>query len=311
MRIFITGATGVVGRRVITSLLTAGHYVTAVVRSAEKRRQLGDLGVNPVDVDLFDRQLVRRAVAGHEVVINLATRIPPSSRAFLPGAWRENTRIRRVASANLAAAAVGAGVERFIQESFAPIYRDGGDAWLDERAPLKPGRYNAAVLNAEAAAARVAQDGHVGVVLRFGFFYGPDSGYTRDMIRYVRKGWAPSFGSAAGFLSSISHDDAASAVIAALGAPTGVYNVVDDEPVRRREYYDSLAAVLGVAPPKFPPAWLARAFGSIGETLARSLRIANGKFKSKTRWRPSIPRIQDGWPRVLEELDMKDSKRTV
>lgn len=303
MRIFITGATGVVGRRVIRSLLAAGHYVTAVVRSADKRRRLGDLGVNPVDVDLFDSQIVRRAVAGHEVVINLATRIPPSSRAFLPGAWRENSRIRRVASANLAAASIAAGVERFVQESFAPIYKDGGDSWLNERALVKPARYNAAVLNAEAAAARVAQGGRVGVVLRFGLFYGADSGYTRDTIRWVRKGWAPAFGSPAGFVSSISHDDAAGAVIAALGAPTGVYNVVDDEPVRRREYYDSLAAALAVPPPRFPPAWLARAFGSIGETLGRSQRIANGKFERETGWKPSIPRIQDGWPRILKELE--------
>ena len=303
MRIFITGATGVVGRRIIPSLLAAGHYVTAVVRSAEKRRRLGDLGVNPIDVDLFDGPMVRRAVTGHETVINLATRIPPSSRVFLPGAWRENSRIRRVASANLAAAAVAAGVQRFIQESFAPIYRDGGDNWLDERAPIKPARYNAAVLNAEAAAARVAQGGEIGIVLRFGLFYGADSGYTRDMIKYVRNGWAPAFGSPAGFVSSISHDDAASAVIAALGATTGVYNIVDDEPVRRREYYDSLAAALRVAPPRFPPAWLARVFGSIGETLARSQRIANGKFKRETGWRPSIPSVPDGWPRLLEELE--------
>lgn len=162
---------------------------------------------------------------------------------------------------------------------------------------------NAAVLNAEAAAARVVQGGHVGVVLRFGLFYGHDSGYTLDTIRWVRKGWAPAFGSPAGFVSSISHDDAASAVIAALGAPAGVYNIVDDEPVRRREYYDSLAAALGVKSPKFPPAWLARAFGSIGETLARSQRIANTKFERATGWRPSIPRIQDGWPRILEVLE--------
>jgi len=303
MRIFMTGATGVVGRRVIPSLIEAGHYVTAVVRSVAKRRRLGDLGVNPVDVDLFDVPMVRRAVAGHETVINLATRIPPSSRAFLPRAWRENSRIRRVASANLASAAIAAGVGRFIQESFAPIYGDGGDSWLDETAPVRPARYNAAVLNAEAAAARIAESGQIGVVLRFALFYGPDSGYTRDMIRYVRKGWAPAFGSPAGFLSSISHDDAASAVIAALGVPTGIYNVADDEPLRRRQYYDSLAAALGVPPPGFPPAWLARVFGSLGETLARSQRISNRKLRRESGWKPSIPRVQEGWPRILKELE--------
>jgi nucleoside-diphosphate-sugar epimerase len=139
-------------------------------------------------------------------------------------------------------------------------------------------------------------------VLRFAFFYGPDSGFTLDTIKYVRKGWAPVLGGPNRFISSVSHDDAAFAVIASLGVGAGVYNVVDDEPLRRREFCDSLAAALGVAPPKFPPAWLARVTGSLGEMLARSQRISNQKLKDASDWKPAIPSVREGWALVVPTI---------
>src|SRR5690606_30304721 len=132
--------------------------------------------------------------------------------------------------------------------------------------PVRPARYNRSVLDAERAADRFTESGGAGVVLRFAYFYGHDSGFTLDAIRYVRKGWAPAMGSPAGYISSVTHDDAAGAVVAALAAPSGVYNVSDDDPVSRREFFDVLASNLKVEPPRFPPAWLSRATGSIGET---------------------------------------------
>ena len=140
------------------------------------------------------------------------------------------------------------------------------------------------------------------MVLRFAFFYGHDSSFTHDMISYVRKGWAPALGSPSGYVSSISHDDAAHAVVAALDLPGGVYNVVDDEPLRRREFFDTLAAALGVAPPRFPPAWLSRITGSIGETLARSQRISNARLKRHGDWRPRTPSVRQGWPTLVERM---------
>src|ERR671932_756223 len=101
MQIFVTGATGVIGRRVVPLLLAAGHQVTAVARTPEKSAALERMGAAAVLLDLFAAEAVRRAVAGHQVVINLATHIPPSTRMFLPGAWRANDRIRRGASAIL------------------------------------------------------------------------------------------------------------------------------------------------------------------------------------------------------------------
>ena len=299
MRVFVTGATGVAGRRAVPLLIAAGHQVTAVARSAEKEAALSATGASPIVVDLFDADAVRRAVAGQDVVINLATAVPPSSRVMLPGAWKEMDRIRRDASAILVDAALAAGVRRFVQESFAPIYADQGDAWIDENSPIKPARYNRTTLDAEASAERFTRGGGTGVVLRFAYFYGPDAGgATLDMLRFVRRRWSPAPGPE-GFVSSIAHDDVATAVVAALGVPAGIYNVVDDEPLRRREFFGSMARALGVAPPRFLPKWAGRLMGGVGETLTRSLRISNRKFRQASGWAPKYPSARDAWPDLL------------
>jgi nucleoside-diphosphate-sugar epimerase len=303
MRIFVAGATGVMGRRVVPSLVKAGHNVTAIGRSQKAREELKRVGARPIELDLFNAAAVREAVAGHDVVINLATSIPPVSRIFLPGAWRTNDRIRSQASANLVEAALTDGAARYIQESFAPIYPDCGDQWIDERMPAHPGSYNRSVLDAEAAAGRFTQQGRTGVVLRFAFFYGPDSPLTLQMVRFVRLGWAPIFGAPDGFYSSLSHDDAATAVVAALDVPAGIYNVTDDEPLRRRELVDSLATALGVQSPRLPPHWTAKLVGSLAETMARSLRISNRKLKAESAWAPKYPSIREGWRAVLAAIE--------
>lgn len=283
-------------------MLAAGHRVAAVARTAEKRTGIERMGATPVQVDLFDPASVRSAVAGQDLVINLATHIPPSSRAFLPGAWSENDRIRRIGSANLVEAAIAGGAQRFIQESFAPIYSDCGDQWIDESTPIRPVRYNQTVVDAEKAVERFMQTGRTGIILRFALFYGPDSEYTVDMIRFVRRGLAPSFGAADGFVSSVSHDDAATAVVAAAAAGSGIYNVVDDNPVPRREFYNSLAETLGVALPKLLPAWMSHFAGSLGELLSRSQRMSNQRLRTECAWTPRYPSVREGWRAVVEAL---------
>jgi len=300
MRIFVTGATGVVGRRAVPMLVADGHQVTAAGRTPEKRAGLERAGAKAIDVDLFNRDALLAALAGQQVIINLATHIPPTSQLFMPGAWHETDRLRRKASVNLVEAAMGGGAERFIQESFALTYPDRGDEWIEEDTPVRASPYNRSVLVAEASAQRFNTDRTFGVVLRFAAFYGPDSPQTQDMIRYVRGGWAPLPGSPRGFMSSVAHDDAATAVVAALGLRAGIYNVIDDEPLRRREYFDSLAGALGVAPPKLLPAWTKFLMGSLGETLARSLRISNRKLRGESNWRPKYPSVRQGWPAVVE-----------
>jgi nucleoside-diphosphate-sugar epimerase len=310
MQIFVAGATGVVGKRLVPLLVGAGHGVTGVARSEAKSSQLERQGARPMAVDLFDAAAVSRAVAGHDVVINVATHIPSGAKAALPGAFKENNRLRQEASKNLANAAAAAGAERFIQESFVPVYPDRGDEWIDETVPINPSRYVATVLDAERAASEFTRRGGAGIVLRFSLFYGPDSSLTLDTIRAVRKGIAPSFGSPEGFMSSIWTDDAATAVLSALHVPAGVYNVTDNVPVRRKEFFDALAAALGVKRPRLVPQWITRLTGSLGETLGRSLRLSNARFRAASGWVPAVPSVLEGWPLLVRELG-KARRRTI
>ncbi len=301
MKIFVTGATGVIGKRIVPLLVQRGHRVTGVSRSPRKSSELARAGAEAVQVDLFDLDAVRAAVKGHDAVINLATSIPPSSKVFLPWAWRTNNKIRRYVSANVSAAATQTGVERLLQESFAPIYADGGDQWITETSPVKPVRYNRTVLDAERAASNFSASGRAGIILRFAGFYGPDSDFASDQIDLVRKGWAPVLGSPDGYIPLVSHDDAARAVVQLLNAPAGTYNVVDDDPLTKRECYLSLARVLRVEPPRFPPAWIFHLLGSLGELLSRSQRISNQKLRS-FGWAPKYPSAREGWKAVVADL---------
>jgi nucleoside-diphosphate-sugar epimerase len=308
MKVFVTGATGVIGRRIIPLLVAGGHEVTAVGRTPEQRIGLASTGAKSVGASLFAPSELRAAVAGHDAVVNLATHMPASSfRMFVPGAWRENDRIRREGSANLVDAALATGVRRFVQESFAPVYQDRGSDWIDETVPIEPVDYNRSIADAEASALRFAASGGEGVVLRFGAFYGPDARLAEDLLRAVRRGLAPLPGPATSFISSVSHDDAATAVLAALNVPAGIYNVVDDEPVTHRAYFDALAAALGVPSPKLLPPFVTPLFGSAGSLLSRSLRISNKKLRETSGWAPKYRSVREGFKAVLGESGTPDA----
>jgi 2-alkyl-3-oxoalkanoate reductase len=302
MRVFVAGATGVVGRLLIPMLVDAGATVTAVARTDAKAAQLKKQGATPKKVNLFDPAAVEAAVAGNDAVINMATRIPTGMRTFLPGAFNENTKIRTEASQNLASAAIATRARVFVQESFAPVYPDRGDEWIDESVPIEPASYTRSVADAESAAAEFTKSGGAGVVLRFSLFYGPQSMQSADMVRYVRRGLAPLPGGGAAYMSSLWIDDAASAVFAALAVPAGVYNVTDNVPMRRREAFDLLADALGVKHPRMLPRWAGRMLGSLGDTIGRSQRISNAKFRQAADWVPKVPSLRDGWTRLVKEL---------
>jgi nucleoside-diphosphate-sugar epimerase len=213
---------------------------------------------------------------------------------------RERSR-SRLGSAGLVNAALATGVSRFIQESFAPIYADHGDPWIEDHHIVKPVRYNRPVLDAERAAARFSDGGHIGVVLRFAALYGPDAFTLRDMVDTMRKGWLPIPGSPEAFLSSDSHDDAASAVIAALDVPAGTYNVSDDDPLRRRDWINQLTGIFAIAQPKPLPWWVTRLGGSVMELLSRSQRISNRKLRAASQWTPRYPSVREGFRAVEKE----------
>lgn len=301
MRIFIAGGTGVIGRRVVGLLVDAGHQVTAVARSEAKARLLSELGATPARVDLFDPSSLEEAVSGHEAVFNLATAIPPGVSAMKKSAWEANHRIRREASANLVSAAKKAGVQRFIQESITLLYADGGEGWLDEDAPLSPTWVSASAYEAEQNVRRFGEDGRMAVVLRFAGFYGPDSGHTVDMIAAAQQGKAWAMGAKSAYTSSITTDDAAAAAVAALDAPSGVYNISDDEPLRRVDFFAALGDAVGQQRLRYPPAFLGRLAGPKLAMMLRSQRVSNQRFKEATGWRPRQASARDGWSAVVAE----------
>ena len=299
MRILITGATGVIGQRVVPALRARGHEITAVARNASRLTALAQRGVATLPLDLFDPPAVRQALRGHDVVLNLATHVPPNSRAFLPGAWRQMDRVRREGSAIIADAATAVGARRYVQESFAPIYPDGGANWVTEATPPRAAQYNRSVLDAEASAMRFANSGGAAVILRFAFFYGPNDAFAEQLVSMARAGWLPLLGRPDAYFPMVTHDDAAAAVVAAVDAPAGTYNVVDDQPFTHRAIADALGRILGTRPPRLLPAWVAKLGGSLGETLARSLRVSNAKLRGATGWTPSVPNVEDGLRRVV------------
>ena len=304
MDVLLTGATGVIGRRALPLLLAAGHKVTAVGRTPEQRELLRMVGAVPVAMDLFNPASVRAAVEGHEGVLNLATHMPPSMlRMLLPWSWRENDRIRRQGSALLVQAALAAGVRRFVQESFAPVYEDGGDRWIDERWPVRPAPYNRTVLDAETSAERLTAGGGTAVVLRFAGFYGPDR-MLRQMLRTVRRGWSPLPGAAGAYWSSVSHQDAAAAVVAAIDAPGGVYTVADDEPVTRQAFGEICARAIGTPTPKLLPRWLSTLGGRTAELISRSQRMSNVTLKTATGWAPRWRSVREGIPEAARQLGL-------
>ena len=296
-KIFVAGATGVLGRRVVAGLVAAGFEVTGVARRAADHAELAVLGAQPVALDLFDQAAVHAAVAGHEVVCNLATAIPVGDRANDPSAWEANDLIRRVGSRNLVDAALAAGASRYLQESIVFVYADGGERLLDESAEIAAAGVAGAAPLAEAQAARFAEHGGAGIALRFGQFYGFDSGHTVQAIDAALAGLPVELGAESAYRSPITTDDAASAVIAALNAPSGVYNVVDDLPLPRGEYVDALTGALGV------PA-LTRRSATVElpapfSVLSRSLRVSNQRFREATGWQPTFPSAWEGWAAVI------------
>jgi len=301
VKIAVTGATGVIGCRVVPLLAKAGHRITILVRPGSHRNGTLPSQCNIAEASLFDRETLARAIAGHDAVINLATHIPKSALGimFRP-AWHENDRIRREGARNIADAAAGAGARLLIQESFAYAYPDRADKWIDEAVGLEPASYCKTILNAEASARAFARGDSRAIILRFSAFYGPDASQTRTLAKAVRSGWAGLPGKRSSFISSVSHDDAASAVVAALAAPTGAYNVSDDCPVTHEEFIDIVAAALNAPrPTRFPPPWTALLMGSAGRTLARSIRLHNSKLKAVTGWSPGFPSIREGLPEAV------------
>jgi nucleoside-diphosphate-sugar epimerase len=247
MRIFIAGATGAVGKRLVPLLRANGHEVVGTTRSRGKVGDLRGLGAEPVVLDVLDADAVGRAVseAGPEVVVHQATALSNlTDLRNLDEAFEETNRLRTAGTDNLLAAAKAAGATKLVAQSFAgwPFAKEGS-AVKDEEAPLDPSPLPSAAQSM--AAIRHLEETVVraepieGIALRYGGFYGPGTSLVEggEHVEAIRKRKFPVVGSGAGIWSFIHIDDAAGATLAAIDrGRRGLYNIVDDEPAPTAEW---------------------------------------------------------------------------
>jgi 2-alkyl-3-oxoalkanoate reductase len=308
MKIFIAGATGVLGRRVVARLVAAGHQVSALSRSQANRDWLAAHGAEPRQADLFNAEQVRAAAAGAEAVLHLATAIPTGDRPSAAD-WARNDRIRREGTANLVEAALQVGAKLYIQQGITFIYGDRQGDWVDEQTPVGShiGGVLQSALDMERIVADAARERQLpAVVLRFGMFYAHDSVQTRGMLDMISRGRFPVIGGGRVWWSLIHADDAAAAVAHTVEVyPVGLgqtFNIVDDEPVLYRELVHAIARKLGARRPGGVPAWLARRVVGSGtvDFLLASTRVRNQLAAEVLGWRPQYPTYREGYAQVIE-----------
>jgi nucleoside-diphosphate-sugar epimerase len=299
MRVFIAGATGVLGRQVVRELLARGHQVVGLARAPMNQAVLRSLGAAAAPGDLFDPNRLARAAADADVVMHLATAIPVKPRQSLRD-WQENDRIRTQGTACLLEAARRVRARFYLQQSVAFIHGHAGDAWVDENSPLLPHR----VLDSAMTMERLVREaGLPWTILRGGHFYHPDAAHTRALLEGLRAGRLPVIGMGANFRSMVHVEDMAKAcVLAAEQQPMGeTFLVVDDEPVRLRDLFTYLARELGGPKPNYLPPAVARLLvGSLTvDLVTASLRCRNGKLKRQLAWQPRFPTYCDGFAALL------------
>jgi len=311
MRVFVAGATGVIGRFLVPQLIAVGHEVTASTRSGAKAGSLAAAGATPVVVDGLDRAAVLEAVkaAEPEVIVHQMTALT-DLRSFrnLDKQFAVTNELRTRGTDYLLEAANMAGTRRFIAQSFTgwDNARSGGPV-KTEQDPLDPRplpgttQALAAIRHVEEAVPAQVPEG---LVLRYGIFYG--HGASDQMLQAARKRQLPVIGGGAGIWSFTEITDAAAATGAAVtkGAP-GLFNVVDDDPAPAAQWVPYLAECLEAKPPMRVPAWLGRLVGGemIVEWMTQGRGASNEKAKRELGWIPKYPSWRDGFP-----VWAKDSK---
>jgi len=311
MRVFVAGASGALGRRLVPQLIAAGHDVIGTHTTPGRADLLRALGAKPVRLDLLDARAVRKAVleSEPEAVVHEATALADATwgRNFDKVFVRTNE-LRTKGTDALLAAAQEAGVRRFVAQSFASYryVREGGPVKTEDD-PLDP----APPANARKSFAAMAYlDRTVpaagGTILRYGLFYGARND---GLIEPVRKRQYPIIGEGGGITSWIHLDDAAAATVLALEREgPAIYNVVDDDPAPVREWLPVLAKALGAKPPRRFPTWLARLVaGEAAVVMGTDARGAsNAKAKRELGWTPRYPSWRAGFPAVYAALAAAD-----
>ncbi len=308
MRVFIAGATGAIGKRLVPRMIAAGYEVIAMTHSPQRVESLRAAGAHPIVADALDPSAIMRAVrdAEPEVVIHELTALTGvKNYKRFDDEFALTNRLRTEGTTYLLAAAQAAGARRFIAQSFGNwnYARTGTgpkteEDILDPDPPRHQRQTLAAIRDLERAVCGATNI--EGIALRYGNLYGPETSIAidGDVVAMVRKRALPIIGDGAGVWSFIHVGDAAAATVAAIqrGAP-GVYNIVDDEPASVALWLPELAKAVGAKPPLHIPVWLGRvATGDVGVSLMTQVRGAsNLKAKRELGWTLSYPTWRQGF----------------
>ena len=310
MKVFVAGATGALGKQLVPRLAAQGHEVVGMTRTEAKRDQLRGLGAHPVVADALDADAVRRAVGAAEpdVIVHHLTAIPPAiNMRHFDREFALTNRLRIEGTDHLLSAGKASGVKRFVVQSNAGVLyaRTGGpikreDDPLDDDPPPAMRQVLAAIRHLEAAV--IGARWTDGLVLRYGWFYGPGTSIALEplgsQIELIRKRQFPIVGDGTGVWSFIHVEDAATATVAAVdGGPAGIYNVVDDDPAQASAFLPVLAASVGAKRPFRVPRWLGRlAAGEVAVMAMTEIRGAsNDKAKRELGWQLRYPSWRQGF----------------
>lgn len=305
MKVFIAGASGVLGRALTRTLLERGHVVVGAVRSEKSAQVVKDLGAQPVVVDVFDVTALTQAMQGADVVVHAATKVPVKLRVG-PEDFAENDELRRNGTLALVAAAGRAGAKRYIQQSVVwavqPPYGEQFDETSVARAKLGP--YASALEGEQIADDTAAHYKMQFVVLRCGTFYGPQAGHTQMMRDALLAHRTAMLGGGKKLWSMLHHDDAALAfALACESQTTGTYHVVDNEPVAVATFMTELAQLLKTNKPRSLPLFLARLLlpKSVVDMFARSTDTRNTRFVQAFDFTPRYATYREGLSQTVTQ----------
>jgi nucleoside-diphosphate-sugar epimerase len=313
MKVFIAGASGVLGRRLIRQLAARGHSVIGQVRSAKAESNVRAAGGEPRHADLFDAESLSEAAEGCDTVIHAATSIPTKPKS-VPADWAMNDHIRRKGTRCLTEAAARIGAKAYLQQSIAWVARPADDSAFDEDSPVDPDPAIRSAIDAEMIACEAGSvDGFTVAILRGGYFYDAESAHTRMIADGLRKRQMPIMGTGEAVWAMIHSDDAASAFVAVAEQPrNGVWHVVDNELVSVRAFLGEFATRLGARPPRRVPVWLAKWLA--GEQavayFTRSTRTTSARLGRDFAWTPRYPTYREGLDQIVAAWKSESSHVT-
>jgi nucleoside-diphosphate-sugar epimerase len=301
----VAGATGVLGRRLVSQFRAAGHEVVALSRRPENEAVIREAGGDPVSADLFDPDSLVKATQGCDVVVRAATSIPQGMR-FRPTHWRQNDRVRTEGTQNLLEACRRNDVATYVQEGIVWVATPRDGSLFSEDAPTVDRLWFGSAIESERMAQKAKQESGIAAsTVRFGGFYAADAEQVQIMARMLRKRRLPVVGDGSQFSSWIHVDDAASAVVlVATRKGSGIWHAVDGRPVRAVEFFETFAAALGAPRPRRIPTWLGRLV--LGrhtlEFLTLSTRTKPERLARELGWSPKYATIDQGLRAVASEL---------